>query len=103
MSTLAQARTRWLAENPIGSPGYALSQSDYDAMADDRATIMLEQMNREEADAARILLRKKYRAAKTELAIAVTAGNAVTRLTNARTIIDGLLEILKDSGIVLDD
>ncbi len=65
--------------------------------------MLLGQMNQEEADAARIVLRKKYRAAKTELAIAVTAGNAVPRLTNTRTIIDGLLEILKDAQLVLDD
>lgn len=103
MATLAQARVRWLAENPIASINPPVNQAAYDAMADDRATMILSQMNQEESDAARILLRKKYRAAKTELATAVTAGNAVTRLTNTRTIIDGLLDILKDANLVLDD
>jgi long-subunit acyl-CoA synthetase (AMP-forming) len=80
-----------------------LDATAYDARIAEMASALRQQQLEAEADAARVLLRKKYRAAKTELAIAVTAGNAVTRLTNTRTIIDGLLEILKDSGLVLDD
>ena len=42
---------------------------------------------RQREEAARIELRRKYRKAMTELDVTVTATNAVTRLTNTRTIL----------------
>jgi hypothetical protein len=101
--TLAQAIVMWKTQNPIESLFPVVTTEEYELMAADRGQMLLDAYNLQQAEAARIALRKKYRAAKTELAIAVTAQNAVTRLTNTRTIIDGLLEILKDSGLVLDD
>jgi hypothetical protein len=54
MATLQDARTQWVAENPIGSPGYDLSQAEYDALADDRAQLVLVQMEQQEAHTAAI-------------------------------------------------
>lgn len=73
MATLAQARTRWVSENPIGSPGYVLTQADYDALADNRAPIMLSIMNQEEAAAAAELDKQQFVNGMTALRADLTA------------------------------
>lgn len=108
MATLPDALAAWKLANPFpqkNGDGTFTTQAEYDAMATERAPLLLEQMNRQEADAARVLLRKKYRAAKTILdtPVGTTAADVRTAVAQHRTILGGLIEVLKDSGLLLDD
>lgn len=102
MATLADARTRWITENPRVPPE---TQANYDARADAAAYVMLSQMGQEETEATRIAVRKKYRAAKTMLdaPVGTTAADVRQAVVQHRTILSGLIEALKDAGILLDD
>lgn len=88
MATLAQARSQWVSDNPISSINPPVNQSDYDAMADDRAAILLAQLNGEEAAAAAALDRQQFIAGmtnlRTDLSAAQTAINTNSPLTAAQ-------------------
>jgi hypothetical protein len=109
--TLAQARAQWVANNPfpviveVDGAHVPTSQAEYDAMADDRAASLVTQSIQADADAARTLLRKKYRAAKTITTspVGTTAADVRTAVVQHRAILDGLLEVLKDAALILDD
>lgn len=126
MSTLAELRAQWIINNPFPlkdddgtSDGHLTTQGEYDTRADDRAAILFKQQAQEEADAARIALRKKYLVWQTHKAswatefaqaAPTTLAQTITRLQATRTAfnvlvgdMDALIEVLKDAGMLLDD
>lgn len=108
--TLAQARARWVTENPIGSAWVPTKQAEYDAMADDRQYLMLDRMRMEQRDADRTAATKQYRAARTivdrNLPILQGTPTAVQvrdATKDSYVMWDKLLEALKATGTLLDD
>lgn len=46
MATLTELRAQWVTDNPSASMNPALTQTEYDARADDRALLLLTQQDR---------------------------------------------------------
>jgi CTP:molybdopterin cytidylyltransferase MocA len=103
----------------IDGASVTLGAAAYDARIAEMASAIRQQQLDAEADAARVLLRKKYRAWQTHKAswateyarpVGTTLASALARLQATRDAfnvlvgdMDAVIEVLKDSGLVLDD
>ena len=93
MATLIEARASWVQENPIASISPQVNETEYEALADDRAVIMLETMTDEEEQDARRQLAEQVRTALDLL------DNGAT-LAQTRTILARLIRYLVRTGVI---
>ena len=88
MATIGQAKDRWMASTPITMFNPPISQQEYDAIANDRAADLLEQMNAEEAAANLALAKQQFsnglQNLRDDLSLVQTAINTSTPLTAAQ-------------------